>query len=177
MALQYEVFYAVGEKEESQMSQIQEEVKGLVEAAGGTWLAEEMVERRKLAYAIKGETRAVYIAKRFNMPDADERKKTDKEGTISELSRQLELHKGVLRHIIVRAEGLVGRRGEHKAVVIGRGYGVAAAQASQAHADHPSQGLVGRTPDERVEEVMAADGHSRGRGDSRGSIWGAHWRT
>ncbi|MEI8103533.1 MAG: 30S ribosomal protein S6 [Candidatus Moraniibacteriota bacterium] len=106
MALQYEVFYAVGEKDESQLPQIQEEVKGLVEAAGGTWLAEEMVERRKLAYAIKKETRAVYIAKRFTMPDADERKKTDKEGIISELSRQLELHKGVLRHIIVRAEGL-----------------------------------------------------------------------
>lgn len=107
MALQYELFYTVGEKDESQLAQIQEEVKGLVEAAGGTWLSEEMIERRKLAYPIKRETRAVYIAKRFNMPDTDERKKTDKDGVISELSRQLGLHKGVLRHIIVRAEGLL----------------------------------------------------------------------
>lgn len=106
MALQYEVLYAVGESNEAQLPQIQEEVTKLVEAQGGTWLEGEMVERRKLAYAIKKETRATYIAKRFTLPNIDERKKTDKVASVTELSRQLELHKGVLRHIIVRAEGL-----------------------------------------------------------------------
>lgn len=106
MALQYELFYVVGESNEATLPQIQEEVIKLVESQGGTWLEGEMVERRKLAYAIKKETRGTYIAKRFTLPNIDERKKTDKMASVTELSRQLELHKGVLRHLIVRAEGL-----------------------------------------------------------------------
>jgi ribosomal protein S6 len=106
MALQYELFYVVGDSHESTLPQIQEEVTKLVETQGGTWLEGEMIERRKLAYAIKKETRGTYIAKRFTLPNIDERKKTEKVASVAELSRQLELHKGVLRHVIVRAEGL-----------------------------------------------------------------------
>ena len=106
MALQYELFYAVGESQEANLPQIREDIKKLVETQGGTWLSGESVERRKLAYPIKKETRAVYIAERFTVTITDERAKKDKAASITELSRQLELYKGVLRHIIVRAEGL-----------------------------------------------------------------------
>lgn len=106
MALQYELFYVVGDSNESTLPQIQEEVVALIEAQGGTWLDGETIEHRKLAYAIKGETRGTYIAKRFTVPNIDERKKTEKGTSVAEISRQLELHKGVLRHIVVRAEGL-----------------------------------------------------------------------
>ncbi len=106
MALQYELFYVVGESQDAELPGIQEAVAKLVEAQGGTWLPGEMIERRKLAYAIKKETRGTYIAKRFTVPTVDERKKTDAASSMTELSRQLDLHKGVLRHILVRAEGL-----------------------------------------------------------------------
>jgi hypothetical protein len=65
-----------------------------------------MEEKRKLAYPINKETRGTYIARRFTLPSKDERKKSDKEGVITELTRKLELHHDVTRFLIVRAEEL-----------------------------------------------------------------------
>lgn len=106
MALQYELFYLVGESKEQGLAAIRTEVEKLVMAEGGTFLSDEMEERRKLAYPIKKEARGIYVTRRFSLPSPDERKKGDSEEAIAKISRQLHLYRDVLRFIVVRAEGL-----------------------------------------------------------------------
>jgi ribosomal protein S6 len=65
MALEYELFYLVGEKKEAELPQIKETVAKLVTDFGGTFLAPATEESRKLAYEIQGEIRGTYIARRF----------------------------------------------------------------------------------------------------------------
>lgn len=106
MALQYELFYLVGESKEQSLPAIKTEVEKIVTAEGGTFHESEMEERRKLAYPIKKETRGVYVTRRFSLPNADERKKSDSPEAIAKISRLLHLYRDVLRFIIVRSEGM-----------------------------------------------------------------------
>lgn len=106
MALQYELFYLVGETKESALPAIKKEVEKMVTAVGGTMAGDEMEERRKLAYPIGKEVRGVYVTKRFSLPDADERGEGDSVDAVATLTRQLHLYRDMLRFIIVRAEGL-----------------------------------------------------------------------
>ncbi len=107
MALEYELFYLVGEKKEAELPRIKEEVEKLVTDFGGTFLAPQTQEKRKLAYEVKGEVHGTYIARRFTLPDRDELER--EAGDIHPLigvERKLMLSKDVLRFLLLRADEL-----------------------------------------------------------------------
>ena len=107
MALEYELFYLVGEKKAAELPQIKETVAKLVTDFGGTFLAPATEENRKLAYEIKGEIRGTYIARRFTLPDRDEIEcGADEIHPLKSIERGLMLSKEVLRFLILRADDL-----------------------------------------------------------------------
>ena len=107
MALEYELFYLVGEKKAVELPQIKEAVAKLVTDFGGTFLAPATEENRKLAYEIKGEVRGTYIARRFTLPDRDEIERGAAEvHPLKSIERGLMLSKEVLRFLILRADDL-----------------------------------------------------------------------
>jgi ribosomal protein S6 len=63
-------------------------------------------EKRKMAYEVKKEVRGTYIARRFTLPDADERESEPEIHPIVSMTRTLQLSKDVLRFIIVRADDM-----------------------------------------------------------------------
>lgn len=107
--IEYELCYLVGESKESELPRIKEEVEKMVTAEGGIFLAPMTEEKRKMAYEVKKETRGIYIARRFTLPDKDEVDASEKERTIHPLTtinRALQLSKDVLRFIILSAKDL-----------------------------------------------------------------------
>ncbi len=107
--IEYEICYLVGESKESDLSSIKESVEKIITNEGGVFLAPMTEEKRKMAYEIKKETRGIYIARRFTLPDKDERDEKEEEKTVHPLTtinRALQLSKDVLRFIILRAEEL-----------------------------------------------------------------------
>lgn len=68
------------------------EVNGLIEAAGGQIEVSRLWEERRLAYPIKGQRKGVYWITYFRIPTA----------AIKDLTRQFEIHDGVLRQLFVR---------------------------------------------------------------------------
>lgn len=107
--VEYELFYLVGESKDAELARIKADVEKLVTENDGTFLAPQTEEKRKLAYMVKKESRGTYIARRFTLPDKDER---DAEGTVIEthpvvvINRALQLSKDVLRFILVKADTL-----------------------------------------------------------------------
>ena len=107
--IEYELFYLVGESKDEELPRIRETVEKTVTAEGGTFLAPVTEEKRKLAYPVKGEIRGTYIAKRFTLPDQDER---DEKGISNDtdpvlaINKILKLSKDVLRYMILRADKL-----------------------------------------------------------------------
>jgi ribosomal protein S6 len=107
--IEYELLYLIAESKEVDLVRIREEVKAIVEGEGGTYLGDEKLEKRKLAYAIKREVRGTYIAQRFTTLDRDAREASVEAGepsVIGSINHKLTLYRDVLRFIIVRAEGL-----------------------------------------------------------------------
>lgn len=108
--VEYELLYLVGESKESELPRIREAVEKIVVDAGGTFLAPVTEEKRKMAYEVKKEVRGTYIARRFTLPDKDERDASgDNEETTHPLfaiNRALQLSKDVLRFLVVLAKGL-----------------------------------------------------------------------
>jgi ribosomal protein S6 len=107
--IEYELLYLVAESKEVDLARIKEEVKTIVEGEGGTYAGVEKLEKRKLAYAIKRETRGTYIAQRFTTPDKNDREASVEAGEPSILGRinhKVTLYRDVLRFIIVRADDL-----------------------------------------------------------------------
>ncbi len=107
--IEYELFYLIGESQEAEKEAISSRVIDIVKAEGGTFLEAVTEEKRKLAYEVKGEKRGVYIARRFTLPGIDEL--TDEEMSreihpLDKINRQLQLDRGVLRFIIIKAEDL-----------------------------------------------------------------------
>ncbi len=106
---EYELLYLIGESRKNDFRAIDKDVHQIVEKYGGSWLKKQVTFERRLAYPIKHERRGLYVAQRFTLPDADEKEKLgDKaiEDPISRINRELILHKGVLRALIVSAEDL-----------------------------------------------------------------------
>ncbi len=107
--VEYELFYLVGESKDAELARIKADVEKLVTDNDGTFLAPQTEEKRKLAYMVKNESRGTYIARRFTLPDKDER---DAEGVTVEthplvvINRALQLSKDVLRSLIVTADTL-----------------------------------------------------------------------
>lgn len=106
--IEYELFYLVGESKESELPRIREDVEKLVTAHGGTFLAPMTEEKRKMAYLVKKEVRGTYIARRFTLPDADEREGMEVKEVhpLTEINRALQLSKDILRSLILHADDL-----------------------------------------------------------------------
>lgn len=108
--VEYELLYLVGESKESELPRIREAVEKVIVTAGGTFLVPVTEEKRKMAYEVKKEIRGTYIARRFTLPDKDERDASgDAENEIHPLAainRALQLSKDILRFLIVSAKGL-----------------------------------------------------------------------
>jgi ribosomal protein S6 len=107
--VEYELFYLVGESKNADLSRINEAVEKIITSNTGTFLAPRTEEKRKLAYSVKNETRGTYVARRFTLPDKDER---DASSAIEEshplmaINNALNLSSDVLRFIIISAKEL-----------------------------------------------------------------------
>ncbi len=105
--MEYEILYLIGESQENNLVTIKKEVEGIIIKQGGKFLEEEWIEQRKLAYPIQHEKRGTYIARRFVLPDKDQRFKDKiKKDFIGNITRKLNLQDNILRFIIVKAEEL-----------------------------------------------------------------------
>lgn len=109
---EYELFYLVGESKEAELPRIRQSIEGLIQELGGQWLSVETVDKRRLAYPVKGEVRGFYIARRFTLPDTTELvgkeldAKVAQGDTIARLTQKLSLSKDILRVLFLRAEEL-----------------------------------------------------------------------
>lgn len=95
--MNYELFYLIGASREADTPKTKEEVKKIVEDAGGVFETKETQEKRKLAYKVKHETHGIYIAQRFELEETDH---------IKEINNKMNLHTGVLRFVISRTEDM-----------------------------------------------------------------------
>ncbi len=68
------------------------EVNGLIESAGGQIEVSRLWEERRLAYPIRGQRKGAYWITYFRLPTTK----------LSGLTRQCELHEGILRQLFVR---------------------------------------------------------------------------
>lgn len=106
--IEYELFYLVGESREHDLGKIKKEIEDMVSKEGGKFLEVETVTRRKMSYEIKNESRGVYVAKRFEILDKDEREEqglVDKD-IVSDINTKLLQNRDVLRFLITRADQL-----------------------------------------------------------------------
>lgn len=109
---EYELFYLVGESKEPMLDAIRTEVEAICREEGAEFLAPETQDKRKLAYEVEGETRGIYIARRFTLSDKSELSAAEFEAemakgdAITRLNRKFSLSKNVLRVLILRADNL-----------------------------------------------------------------------
>lgn len=107
--MQYELFYLVGEKNETNLDAIREDVNKILAEEKATLVDPEVVEKRKLAYEIKHQYRGTYVTRRFDLPEVDfwaDEANVEKEFGISAIIKKLNLHPQVLRSMIVKADEL-----------------------------------------------------------------------
>lgn len=97
----YELFYLIGENKSPELEKIKREVKSIVENQGGRWLDPEILEKRKMAYKIKGQQRGVYVARRFEL--SENAKEEQKNDPLQNISKQLKLSQDILRFMLVKA--------------------------------------------------------------------------
>lgn len=109
---EYELFYLVGESKEPMLDTIRTEVEAICREEGAEFLAPETQDKRKLAYEVEEETRGIYIARRFTLPDKSELSAKEFEAemakgdAITRINRKFSLSKTVLRVLIIRADTL-----------------------------------------------------------------------
>jgi len=109
--MEYELMFLIADEQKPEFNRIKDEVTALVETAGGTWTGESVEFERKLAYKIKHNWRGTYFVQRFTLPDKDTRDESASDGemsknVISEITRQMNLQKDILRYIVVNAKEL-----------------------------------------------------------------------
>ncbi len=107
--MEYEILYLVGESQEENFKKIKTKVEEIIVQAQGKFLKGEWIEQRKLAYPIQHERRGTYIARRFILPNKDERNEDRKmagKDIIGNITKKLNLQDNLLRFIIVKAEEL-----------------------------------------------------------------------
>ena len=68
---------------------------GSIEAAGGQIEVSRLWEERRLAYPIKGQRKGAYWITYFRLPT----------GALKDLTRQFEIHDGILRQLFIRLPG------------------------------------------------------------------------
>lgn len=107
--IEYELLYLVGESKDAELPRIREDVEKLITSHGGTFLAPQTEEKRKMAYLVKKEVRGTYIARRFTLPDKDEQEATGvvvDVHPLTSINRALQLSKDILRFLIVLADDM-----------------------------------------------------------------------
>ncbi len=107
--VEYELFYLVGESKDADLARVNEVVEQIVTTSGGVFLEPRTEEKRKLAYKVKNETRGTYIARRFTLPDKDERDASGREEEahpLTVINNALQLSQDVLRFLIISAKEL-----------------------------------------------------------------------
>ena len=68
------------------------DINGYIEAAGGTIEVSRLWEERRLAYPINGQRKGAYWITYFRLPT----------GGLKDLTRQCEIHDGILRQLFIR---------------------------------------------------------------------------
>ena len=107
--MQYELFYLVGERQESRLDEIKGGVIAFLTQEGATLVEQEVVEKRKLAYEIKHQKKGSYVTQRFELPEIDywsDEANGEKEFGIEAITRKLNLSNDVLRFLIVKTNDL-----------------------------------------------------------------------
>lgn len=107
--MQYELFYLVGEKNESNLDAIRQDVEKILTEQGAKLVEEELIEKRRLAYEIKHQRRGTYVTRRFELPEVDywaDEANAEKEFGVDAIIKKLNLHPEVLRSMIVKASEL-----------------------------------------------------------------------
>jgi len=107
--VEYELLYLVGESKDAELPRIRKDVEKLIVSHGGTLLPAQTEEKRKMAYLVKKEVRGTYIARRFTLPDKDEKDEQGMETLVhplTEINRALQLSKDILRSLIVNADDM-----------------------------------------------------------------------
>lgn len=95
--MKYEIFYLIGGSREADAEKIKNEIKEIITKKGGVFEEKETLEKRRLSYKVKHETHGIYIAQRFELEDAE---------ALKDINRKINLHTGVLRFILSRADEL-----------------------------------------------------------------------
>ena len=90
----YELTVLIHPDFESDLEKALDKVRGLVAANGGEIVKEENWGKKKLAYAIKGQDFAIYVAMDVKLPAAAPLK----------ISNTLNITDEVLRYLLVKAE-------------------------------------------------------------------------
>jgi ribosomal protein S6 len=109
---EYELFYLVGESKETALDAIRAEVEDICREEGAEFLTPETSDKRKLAYEVQGETRGIYVARRFTLPDTSDLSFEEYEAAmakgdaVARINRKLALSKNILRVLVLRADGL-----------------------------------------------------------------------
>lgn len=102
--------WLISDKQKEELTKIKEEVGAIVSKAGGTKTGTDVELEQKLAYEIDHNWRGIYVIERFTVEDKDTRDEKADAGnavdTVGEISRQLNLHKDILRYIVVNAADL-----------------------------------------------------------------------
>jgi ribosomal protein S6 len=107
--MQYELFYLIGERQESRTDEIKGGVEAILTQEGATMVESEVVEKRKLAYEIKHQKRGTYVTRRFELPEIDfwaDEKNGEREFGIEAITKKLNLNNDVLRFLIVKTNDL-----------------------------------------------------------------------
>jgi len=95
--MQYELLYLVGVSKESEMETIKKEVSEIITSEGGVFAEKQVMEKRKLAYAVKHESQGTYIAQRFDIEEAE---------NLQAITKKLNLYPNILRSLITKANEL-----------------------------------------------------------------------
>jgi len=98
--------YLLSDKESARLAEIKSDIDGIVSTAGGVKKGEAIDFTQKLQYEIKHNWHGIYVVSRFTTEDKDTRDDAGTGDIVGEISRQLNLHKDVLRYIVVSAEDL-----------------------------------------------------------------------
>ena len=93
--MNYEINFLILQSQTEDVAGIRNKVKELIKNNEGTVTDELSYQKRKLAYEIKHEQYGFFTVYRFDLEDGDK---------LKDLTKDLNLEKGVTRHIIVKSD-------------------------------------------------------------------------
>lgn len=92
--MNYEINFLILQSQTENIPQLRKKVKDLIKKNEGTITDELVYQKRKLAFEIKHEQYGFYTVYRFDLEDGTK---------LKDLTKDLNLEKGVARHIIVKS--------------------------------------------------------------------------